>query len=166
MSEIIRNIPPVLRIYHDLKYLKEYKHNIDKYRESGDMINERKNILDATISWGGNLVKVFDVDLTVIGKENLPTEGPVVYVSNHQGYADIPIWCAVLDTVQFGFLAKNNLNSVPTYGKWIRRIRSVMIERDEPREALKAISRGIDLINEGFSSCIPGRNTCERPCYG
>jgi len=151
---VIRNIPAVIRIYHDLKYLKDYKHDMDAYRASGQIEKEREVIRQANISWGGNLIKVFRVDLTVIGKENLPKEGPVVYVSNHQGYADIPIWCNVLDTMQFGFVAKNNLSMVPTYGRWIDRIRSVMIERDEPREALKAIARGIDLINQGFSLLI------------
>ena len=86
--------------------------------------------------------------------EYLPKSGPVVYVSNHQSYADIIVHCAVLDTVQFGFIAKQNLADIPLYGQCIKDIRSVMMNRDDARESLKAIMEAIDLIKKGFSILI------------
>ena len=88
------------------------------------------------------------------GREYLPKSGPVVYVSNHQSYADIIVHCAVLDTVQFGFIAKQNLADIPLYGQCIKDIRSVMMNRDDARESLKAIMEAIDLIKKGFSILI------------
>ena len=54
----------------------------------------------------------------------------------------------------FGFVTKENLDKVPFYGQWILRIRSVIMNRGEPREAIKAISQGIKNINQGFSMLI------------
>lgn len=160
--KIIRNIPQVIKIYRSLKYLNEYKKEIDSGRISGDIKKEKENILKATKTWGSKLSEMIGVEITVSGIENLPEKSPVVYVSNHQGYADIVVLCAVLDTVQFGFIAKNGLEKVPLYGTWIKRIRSILIERDDPRESLKAISRGIDYINLGFSLLIFPEGTRSR----
>ena len=55
---------------------------------------------------------------------------------------------------QFAFVAKKELGEIPLYGKWIARIRSVFIERDDPRASLEAINRGIEYIKEGFSLAI------------
>lgn len=88
------------------------------------------------------------------GESIFQSRGPVVYVSNHQSYADIIVHCAVLDTVQFGFIAKQNLADIPLYGQCIKDIRSVMMNRDDARESLKAIMEAIDLIKKGFSILI------------
>lgn len=148
---IIRNIPGIIKILASLPGLRKYKKNIDAARAAGDIEKEKENILGATIKWGNYLVDHFNIDLTVHGRENLPEEGPVVYICNHQGFADIPILCATLDKFQMGFIARDNLKQLPLYGTWMRRIRSVMIKRDDPRASLKAISEGIEYIEQGFS---------------
>ncbi|MCR5135407.1 MAG: 1-acyl-sn-glycerol-3-phosphate acyltransferase [Clostridiales bacterium] len=151
---VVKNLPALVKILGSLPGLHTLKGQIDSARESGDREAEREAILGATIKWGNHLKKSFDIDITVEGKENLPAEGPVVYICNHQSFADIPVLCAVLDTVQFAFVARENLKQVPIYGTWMRRIRSVMIKREDPRAALRAISEGVDLIKEGFSLLI------------
>ena len=90
----------------------------------------------------------------VYGEENIPSEGPVCYVSNHQGYCDIPCYFTALRKIQFGFVAKDDLEKVPKYGDWIKRVRSSMIKRGDPRASLKAILEGIEYIEQGFSMLI------------
>ena len=75
-------------------------------------------------------------------------------VGNHQGYADIFTYFSVFTKFQFSFVAKENLGNLPFYGKWIRRIRSVLIKRNDPRASLKAISEGIEYLKQGFSLVI------------
>lgn len=152
--KIIRNIPSVYKFVSCLKYLNNYKKNIIQANKAGDIEEEKKNILLATSTWGKGLCKSIKMDYQVEGYENLPDNGPVVYMSNHQGYFDVILMCAVLDKIQFGFVAKDKLDKVPLYGKWINIIRSVMINRGNPREGLKAISRGVDNIKQGFSMLI------------
>ena len=75
-------------------------------------------------------------------------------MGNHQGYADIFSYFKAFQKFQFAFVAKKELGEIPLYGKWIARIRSVFIERDDPRASLEAINRGIEYIKEGFSLAI------------
>lgn len=136
-----------------LPCLNKQKSNIIKYRNSGDYEKEREYILKATSAWGKKLVSDLNIDLRISGKENLP-EGPVVFVGNHQGYGDIPIYCAALDKFQIGFVAKDSLSKLPIYGEWISLVRSVLIQRDNPKAALKTMEEAITLIKNGFSMVI------------
>ena len=61
-----------------------------------------------------------------------------------QGFSEVPVCLC----------SKKELGEIPLYGKWIARIRSVFIERDDPRASLEAINRGIEYIKEGFSLAI------------
>ncbi len=148
------NVLALPKILCSLPGLAVYKKQIDQAKALGADDAEREAILKATQKWGNYLVDAFDVQLSVEGKENLPTEGPVVFVANHQGYADIPVLCSVIDCFQFGFLAKDALDSLPLYGTWMRRIRSIMIKRNDPRASLKAIAQCIELVKQGYSFVI------------
>jgi len=152
--KIFANIPSIIKLVDCLKYLKPHRKGIETARAAGDFEEERKHILAATSTWGENVLKMFDCNLIVKGLDKLPEEGPVVFVGNHQGYADIISYCAAFQKFQFGFVAKNELAKVPLYGPWITRIRSVFIERDDPRASLQTINKGIDLIEQGFSMAI------------
>ena len=137
-----------------MKYFNKNKARIEAAKAAGDFEEERKWILDSTATFGPMIMGQFGVDLHVHGEENIPDKGPVVIISNHQGYADIPVMFAVFRKFQFGFIAKKYLAKIPLYGPWMPRIRSVFIENDDPRESLKAITRGIEYINDGFSMAI------------
>lgn len=160
--KIFRNIPGAIKIYGNLRHLNKFKKEIDAARKSGDFIREREFILKATTTWGQTLSSSAGVKVNVYGRENLPTTSPVVFMANHQGYADIVTLCAALDTIQIGFVARNDLEAVPLYGKWIDRVRSVMIDRKNPKEGLKAIRKGIELLENGFSLVIFPEGTRSR----
>ena len=152
--KILSNLPAFAKLVYCLKYFNPYKKKIEAAKAAGDYEEERKNILAATSSWGPMIMDMFGCDLVVEGLENLPEEGPVVIVGNHQGYADIAAYFAAFRKFQFGFVAKKELAKIPLYGKWMPRIRSVFIERDDPRASLEAIKAGVDLIEKGFSLVI------------
>jgi len=152
--KIIRNIPGAVKGYYALRYLTEYKKEIDAARAAGEMERERAAILKATTTWGSKLSQLMGIDITVIGRENLPKEGPVLYVSNHQGYADIVVLCAALDTIQFSFVTKMELAKVPLYGRWIDRVRAIFMAREDLRASLQSIKNGIEYIQMGFSLLV------------
>lgn len=151
MKKFFKNIGTAIWMYWALTRLSEFRKGINKYRASGEVEKEKAEILKATTRWGTDIVNKLGIQLNVSGLENIPEEGPVLFVSNHQGYCDIPIFGAAIQTKQFGFIAKSSLKKIPLYGKWIEDVRSVFIERDDPRESLKAIERGIELLKQGFS---------------
>lgn len=152
--KIFSNIPGAIKLIDCLKYLKAYKIGIEEAKAEGNAEKEREFILKATSTWGPMVLDRFGSKLTIQGMENLPDEGPVVFVGNHQGYADIFAYCAAFQKFQFGFVAKDNLSKIPLYGEWIRRIGSVFIERDDARASLQAINEGIKKIENGYSLVI------------
>ena len=152
--KVFANIPGAFKLLNCLKYMEPYKKEIEAARAAGDFERERQFILKATSSWGPMVMEMFGSSVNVKGIENLPDSGPVVMVGNHQGYADIFTYFYVFTKFQFSFVAKENLGNLPFYGKWIRRIRSVLIKRNDPRASLKAISEGIEYLKQGFSLVI------------
>lgn len=153
LYRLYKNICFAFWMYFNLRHLRPFHYKIKNYRDKGDDVNERVQILNSTTTWGGGIMKKYKINLKVTGVENIP-EGPVVFVSNHQGYADIPVYGAAINMKQIGFVAKTSLGKIPVFGEWIRDIRSVFIERDDPRASLKTIEEGIDLLNRGFSLVI------------
>lgn len=160
--KIIPNLPSIIKAYYALRYLTEHKKEIEQARAAGDVEREKKAILQATTTWGKKLAELFGATITVYGKENLPTNGPVLYVSNHQAAADIVVLCAALDTIQFSFVTKAELAKVPLYGKWIDRVRAIFLMRDDPRSSLQSIKTGIEYLEMGFSLLVFPEGTRSR----
>lgn len=162
MRHPIKNLKMGIWLLWYLRQLNDIDREIKKYRALGDIEHEKAAILKATNKWGPDMMKAAGVNVHVEGRENIPQEGPVVFVSNHQSYGDIPAFMVAVQTKQFGFVAKKDLGNLPLYGKWITNIRSVYIERDDPRESLKAMDRGIELLKQGFSLVLFPEGTRSR----
>jgi 1-acyl-sn-glycerol-3-phosphate acyltransferase len=152
--KILKNIPMIYKFYLALPSLREFKDGISAARASGNVEEERSYILKATSKWGSFVMNVFKTEVHIYGEENIPSEGPVVYISNHQSYADIPLCCMVLNKIQFGFVAKKELSDLFLYGEWVENIRSVLIKRDVPRASLLAIEKAISFVHQGFSILV------------
>ena len=93
------------------------------------------------------------VDLDVIGTENLPKDDAVLYVGNHSSYFDI-----VLTYLCFpgptGYVAKAEMSRLPLLSVWMKNIHCLFLNRDNIREGLKAIQKGIEELKSGISICI------------
>ena len=160
--KILPNLPTLFKMLLALRYLTDYKKEIHQARESGNIEGEKAAILKATTTWGNKLLQMTGATYKVYGRENLPKEGPVLYVCNHQGAADIVVLCAALDSIQFSFITKAELAKVPLYGAWIDRVRAVFLHREDPRASLKSIQQGIEYIKMGFSLLVFAEGTRSR----
>ena len=149
--KIIGNIIPLIKLKIVLGRLKDYENKIREARESGDNEAERQAIKECTKIWSSTILAMFKARVDVTVHENIPEQGPAVFVANHQGYGDILMCLYALDKFQIGFVAKSDLEKLPWYGEWIRNIRSVYIKRESPRASLDAINEGIELLEKGFS---------------
>ncbi|MDD3169057.1 MAG: lysophospholipid acyltransferase family protein [Eubacteriales bacterium] len=161
MKKTVKTICFAFWMYFNLRHLRPFHYKIKGFRDAGDFEKEREQILNSTTTWGRGIMKKYRIKLNVTGLENVP-DGPVLFVSNHQGYADIPVYCAVLTGKQIGFVAKTTLGKIPVFGEWIRDIRSIFIERDDARSSLKTIEEGIELLHNGFSLVIYPEGTRSR----
>lgn len=152
--KIIQSIPGIFTAIKNYRILEKHKKTILDAKEAGDKETEMKHISLATSSWAEAMCRDFNVKIEVHGRENLPKEGPVVYMANHQGYADIVALFKELNNFQFGFIAKKELCKLPLYGKWMPITNSIAMDRGNPRASLKAISDGANLLKEGYSLAI------------
>lgn len=103
--------------------------------------------------WAIAIVKVSGCKVTVKGKEKIPKEGGVCFVSNHSGYFDIVLLLAYCGR-QIGFIAKKELAFVPFLNCWIFMIGGQFIDRKSVKKALRTINKGVKRIKSGGSMII------------
>lgn len=104
--------------------------------------------------WAKFIVKTARLNVTVEGLEKIPTDRPILFTPNHQSYADIPVLLYALSDFYFGFMMKISLAGVPFIGTISKMLKSVPVNQENPREAVKAIHKTIENINSGHSMLI------------
>lgn len=104
--------------------------------------------------WSRVLIRIAGVRLTIEGLEKIDPNGSYVFVSNHVSYMDTPIVLGHIP-VQFRFVAKKGLFSVPFLGYHLTRAGHIAVPRENPREALKAMAEAGRIIRQrGISVLI------------
>jgi 1-acyl-sn-glycerol-3-phosphate acyltransferase len=84
----------------------------------------------------------------VYGKEHIPEEDTVCFVSNHQGIADILLISGNLPKV-IGFIAKKELKKVPIVNIWMMVTHCIFIDRGNIKQAAEVIDKGAQYIRNG-----------------
>ncbi|MBN2220651.1 MAG: 1-acyl-sn-glycerol-3-phosphate acyltransferase [Vallitaleaceae bacterium] len=97
----------------------------------------------------------------VDGKDNLPKDTTVLYVSNHRSMLDIPT--LVLQSKQpINFIGKKSLLKWPFVGWWMYAMDGLFLDRSNPREGLKTILEGIERLKSGDSFVVFPEGTRSR----
>lgn len=89
---------------------------------------------------------VCKIKLEVIGKENIPSETFVIY-GNHKSMLD-PVFIYNIYRKRMSAAAKSTLNKIPVLRTIMKTLGVILINRENDREAMKAIITGIDNINK------------------
>lgn len=89
-------------------------------------------------------------DLEVEGLENVPTEGGVVFASNHQSWLDVQVLGAASPR-RVHFIAKSEFETWPGLRHLIRLTESVYVRRGGDEEGLREI---VDLLQSGRAVVI------------
>ena len=106
------------------------------------------------VQWGFRSVeKLSGSHVAVKGLENVPTDRPVVYISNHQSIYDIVVTYSRLPGLT-GFIAKQSILKVPILGYLMKRLYSLGLDRSNIRDGLKVILTAIDEVKNGISIFI------------
>ncbi len=151
--KLLNNLAGLRIISGAIFSVRKYINPISEAKYNGDVAGEKELIVTAAKAWSNKVLKALDIEINVINPENFPQDGPVVYVANHQSYADIFTFLHAVPH-QVGFIAKSELNKIPGFNQWIERIRSVFIKRDDVRSSLNTINEGAELVKKGFSLVI------------
>lgn len=104
--------------------------------------------------WSKVLMKIAGVKLAVEGLDKIDPHGSYVFVCNHLSYMDTPVVLGTIP-VQFRFLAKKSLFSIPFLGYHLQRAGHISVPRDNPRAALKTMADAAKTIKDrGISILI------------
>ncbi len=90
---------------------------------------------------------------TVIGFENIPKDEAVLFVGNHRSYFDIIISYSMMPNLT-GYVSKKEIGKVPILSTWMRFVYCLFLDRDDIKEGLKTILKGIEYIKNGISIAI------------
>ena len=111
-------------------------------------------------------IQVSRMRLNVSGLEKIPDE-PFLYIANHRSNLDPFLTIALLAPRDISFATKEGNMKRPIVGPYIRRAGFLVIDRENPRNALKTIRTAADLINRdhiAFGIYPEGtRNTTDEP---
>lgn len=103
--------------------------------------------------WGKAALFANRVKVRLEGLENLDGKGPYILMSNHQGYYDIFALLAYLP-IQFKWLAKKELFSIPFFGWTMAAAGYIRIDREGTRQTVEAINEAVQKIRDGLSVVI------------
>lgn len=127
-------------------------HNVKKMLKTNPEQAEKRIWQDAE-NWAKYIVKSTGSTVKIMGEENLIKDKPVLVVSNHQGFFDIPL---LMGSTGFpiGFIAKTDLAKFPFLNDWMQLIHCLFMDRNDMKQSLKIIMEGIKQIKNGQSMVI------------
>jgi 1-acyl-sn-glycerol-3-phosphate acyltransferase len=104
-------------------------------------------------TWGRSLLWIGGVTLTVEGLDRLPDDGVYVVTPNHLSYYDTPVLLSSLP-LQFRFMAKRGLFSIPLLGTHLSRAGHIPVDLDDPRAGVKTMNAAATIIREKAISVV------------
>ena len=111
--------------------------------------------------WANSILWVSRVKITVSGAEKLDPNRSYIYMPNHQSNADIPLLLGRLP-VQFRWLAKAELFKIPVFGRAMRGVGYISIDRSNRKSAFESLERAARTIRNGTSLLIFPEGTRSR----
>lgn len=110
-------------------------------------------VYKTTKAWANTLLKIAGVKVTVHGIENIPKDKNVLYIGNHQGNFDIPIYMSQIPGLK-GFVSKIEVKKIPGVRTWMTYMYCVFMDRSSIRKSGEAIVEGIKILKNGHSLVI------------
>lgn len=119
-----------------------------------DMPFEQRNRLnhETPKQWARTFLKLTGSEVEIQGRELIP-DGPVLFVSNHEGNFDIPVLFGAIDK-PFGFISKIEVKKIPILSAWMEAIHCVFLDRKNRNKAADSIKQGVELLKKGHSLVI------------
>lgn len=98
-------------------------------------------------------LKISGCKVTVRGKENIPTDTPVLFVGNHRSYFDVLIYHEAIGTPA-GFIAKKEMRKIPLLPLYMDDIGCLFLDRNDIKQGLEIIKQGAEFMKMGHSMIL------------
>jgi 1-acyl-sn-glycerol-3-phosphate acyltransferase len=119
-----------------------------------DMPFEQKNRMnhETPKKWSQTFMRLTGSEVEIKGSHLIP-DGPVLFVSNHEGNFDIPVLIGAIEK-PFGFISKIEVKKIPILSSWMEVIHCVFLDRKNRKKAAGSIMEGVELLKKGHSLVI------------
>lgn len=97
--------------------------------------------------WARSLLRIAGVTVTIEGLERITPDGLYVVAPNHLSYFDTPVLLGSLP-LQFRFMAKRGLFSIPLLGTHLARAGHIPVVLDDPRAGVRTMNAAAKTIQE------------------
>lgn len=141
--------------HYVINVFKRQKYRVDN--KELDLATKREyrfHIYRAMQDLSRRMVKAAGATIEIKGKENLPANGPVVYMATHKGLFDSPVMAILIENEPVIFIGKEETKKMPVFGKWFEAMGCIYLARDDMKQSLQAILKGIDELKSGQSIVI------------
>ncbi|MBQ9273117.1 MAG: 1-acyl-sn-glycerol-3-phosphate acyltransferase [Mogibacterium sp.] len=157
MINVFKTGPRLIKGYIETKRYNSLKNDLEQLRAAGDIEGEKEMIRKGQKRWVETMAPVLGLTFDVRGEENIPapSDGPFMIYCNHQSFADIPatLWL-MKDHGQMGYVSKEEWRKYGVLRDVIEYTRSIFLVRDNPKEAVRALSEAKKLLGMGFNLLI------------
>ncbi len=116
-------------------------------KEKERVFNTIERFFSRAVFW------LFGMKIEILGKENIPANEPVIFVSNHQSMMDIKLALACIP-VNISFISKDTVFKVPVLGAYMRASGHIPIKRGEDRQAYATLLTAIKKLTERKSLVV------------
>jgi len=99
--------------------------------------------------WASGILKRTGSTIDVQGLEHL-IDGPVMFISNHEGNFDIPTLIATLPK-PFGFISKVEVKKLPVIREWMEEMNCIFLDRTDRKSAMQVLKDAEQSLRAGHS---------------
>lgn len=108
--------------------------------------------------WAREILRDARITLHVRGVENIPPDEPLVIMSNHRSYYDIPAAFASVPG-RIRMVAKKELFRVPLFGRAMAKNGFIKVDRGDRKKAVESLNESKRLLDEGTRVWIAPEGT-------
>ena len=131
-------------------------HRIHRLQKRGDKLTAWLFTQARVRHWAIAMLRYASVTTDVFGLEQIP-KGPVLFAPNHQSDWDIMLTETYLD--QCGIVSKQEIGRIPLIRQWSDLLGIVFIDRNDPRQTVRALKDGEKQLLEGRNFIIFAEGT-------
>lgn len=123
----------------------------------------KHKIAQTIVRWAFKLwLWIAGTKYTIIGRDRVPVDEPVLYIANHRSFFDAFLGYAYIPGPA-AFVAKKSIRKIPVIAQWMYFLSCMFLDREDIKSGMEMIKKSISLIKGGISVfiCPEGTRNCD-----